>query len=148
MFNGSTQYLTTGVNPNIPGWSMIVQWTGLTTADDRTIAGVYQGGVTKGFLIQSRSAAVRSYNGAPVDNAPALAAGNYAVVGKNPYRDGVLEGNTIGAGGADATIPIFIGALNLTGAPSQFASVTIAAFGLKFGTLTDVAATAAAMAAL
>lgn len=149
-FNGTNRYLTTNIsNAGIPNWSVIVRYSDAVVASSSTIVGTY--GTDKTFLIQLNTGNVITFNGGTTcTNTPQLLGGVYAVAGKTPYRNGVAEINSIGAGGSTSSLPIFIGALNLLGSPGQYTNCKIQALAIYSTTLSagDVAALSAAMAAL
>lgn len=147
-FNGTSQYLTTGINnANIPNWSLIARYSNATVGASSTIVGTYDTGKT--FLIQLNTSNVITFNGAGVacTNTPQLFGGIYAIAGKNPYRNGTAESNAIAAGGSASALSIFIGALNLFGAPAQYTNCKVQALAIYSTTLSgaDVAALTTAM---
>jgi hypothetical protein len=151
-FNGSDQYLLTGVIPSVQNWSAFIRYSGLSGGVE-TLFGAYSDAIK--LLLQLNSTLMRVFNCIDdvnlVDNSPALGSGVYGFAGLTPYRDGVAESNLISSVGDSAgDIEIYIGALNYNGSPIQHAPMTVQAFGIKAATLneTQVAAACAAMAAL
>lgn len=140
-FNGSSQYLVTGVKPTPTGtWSGFIQYTGLSGAT-KTLWGMYESSATGAFLVQSSSTNMRSYNGAIADNATIMSSGNYGIAGKTPYRNGSAEANTIGSGSTTVTIDIYIGALNYNGGPIQYAGIVCIALSIYNIALTSAQVT-------
>jgi hypothetical protein len=145
-FNGTSDYLTTALNPNV-AYTMLVQFTDGVTSGDRCVCGCYD---AAGFLIQSHTGGNHDYhNGASLSIAGGVTSGNLGFSNKTAYRDGSAETGTIGAGDPSA-LAIFIGALNLGGGAAQFFEGKIQAFGIWETSLSagQVATKAAAMAAL
>lgn len=147
VFNGSTQYLTTGIVPG-QDYTVICQFTSWTRGVDKTLFGCF-GATDQSFCaISITSSSLRYYRGAQLSVTTSIANGNVAIAGKNAYRDGVSDG-TIPAGGIAPTFAIFIGALNNASA-IQHSAVTVAAFAIYNITLdaTTVGTLRTAMAAL
>jgi hypothetical protein len=153
-FNGSTQYLDTGVSPAVAGtWSIFVQYTGLN--DDACIIGSYITDGACGIWGYKSADYMRCYNGKDYDdggdavNSPKLVAGNYGLAGKTPYRNGVAEGNLVPAGGAISLLSPYIGAMNSSGVATQFMPIVIQAIAIYNITLTtQITALVAAMGGL
>lgn len=154
-FNGSTQYLTTGVVP-ASGWAAIVRFSNVTSAAGvRALLG--EGFTDASLAIFPRwtgGTGVQYYNGLSagfLNKSPVLLGGVLAVSGNTAYRDGVTESGTMGAWTGSNTWGIYIGAYNVNGTtPSGFLACDIQAAAIYPSTLTAgmVAAVSAAMAAL
>jgi hypothetical protein len=147
-FNGSTQYLDTGVDPvNDQTWSMIVRYSGATTVNYVAICGTRIGGGTA-FAIEPNSPdGVYYASGGFVAKATGVAAGNLAIAGTKAYRNGVDEGLTLGVSAGDWA-SVLIGCFRDTGgAPAQFCAASVQAIAIYDVTLTadQVAAITAAM---
>lgn len=144
-FNGTTQYLTTGVVPTA-STTVLVRFSG-ATAD-----GVYTmiGSRTVNFGMRNRVSGARQYflvstatgTGAGVD------AGVMAIAGNQGYYNGAADGSAMTAG--TYSFSLFIAALNNLGGPAQWWGGNIQAVAIYAATLsaTQVAAVSAAMAAL
>lgn len=157
-FNGSTQWLTSGISPASTAWSLLVQYSGVTATNDSVPCGYYKGTAPTGafMVLIAKSTSVSNmwaYNGGifpnGIANAPRMLAGNYGFAGKTPYRNGSAEGNVIPAG--TGTIgALYIGARNNGGVTDSFLNGSIQALAIYSATLTgpQVATVAAAMAAL
>lgn len=147
-FNGTTQYLQTGIAP-LRTYTALIQFSGIAVTSARTFFGSYQDASTA-LLIQTNTTSIRTFNGGQIDNTPFTTSGNLGVAGKQPYRNGIAEALTIAAGGADPAIGLFIGCLNIGGTPAQFLAMTTTAFVIYNNTLTSsqMLAVALAMAAL
>lgn len=150
-FNGTTQYLTTGIIP-AAGYSLLVQYNSATLTNTRILAGTESGGNTRLFVgpTAASGTAVIYGNGQSLTVAPALAGGNLAVAGQLGYRNGVVDSATLGAWSGTATAGLLIGCDNNAGTPILFAAAVIVALVVYNVTLTgpQVATMATAMAAL
>lgn len=127
-FNGSSQYLRTGVLPNCGVGSLFLQYTNIANLNN-SLAGCYNGGTFAQLIQYYNFNTMTTMNGTPgnVDHTPLLASGNYGVAGKTAYRNGVAEATTMAAGTATATFDIYLGCGNLFGSPSQYAQFTLQA---------------------
>lgn len=112
--------LDTGITPDVsvPNWIAFVQFTALALANASPY-GMYTNVVPQGAMTFNNRAAgtIRSHHGdtTGADNVPPFLAGNYALAGKQPYRDGVAEPIVIGGGGDTGGISLYVGARNLVG---------------------------------
>jgi len=151
-FNGSTQYLITGVTPaNDQTWSAIVQFSGATTTGDRVVLGGADAvGPRFYFALWVVSGGKIWFdNGAEKQSTTnAVASGNLAVAGTVGYLNGAIDTTGIGIAGPFAG-SIFIGAYNI-GGPIVHYTGNIHAVAIYNTTLTapQVVAVSAAMAAL
>lgn len=148
-FNGSTQYLTTGIVP-ASGWSMLIRYANVEIYDNY-LAGS-SGGANKEFYLMPYAAAnaVLYANGQGWRVAhPSLAAGVVGVAGNKAYRNGADESITMGAWDGITTYQIYIGGYNNSGTPALRPS-TVIAVAIYSDTLTagEVSTVSAAMAAL
>lgn len=144
-FNGSSQYLTTGVNPS-GSWSMLLRMANAPAAT-RYIAGV--SATNQAFFFLNVATAVLFYNNTAatggINKTGAPGADVLAIAGVNAYRNGSVVSGTM-PGTAQATAAVEIGRV----AGTNFYSGDILAFALYDTTLSaaQVAAISAAMAAL
>lgn len=151
-FNGSTQYLTTGIAP-AGGWSMIVRFSTLTNVDCIIVGSQAAGGAsTTQFMLIPRSAsgASRTYrNGGDLIIAGGKTDATMAIAGSVAYLDGAAETGSMANALSGAQI-IFIGCRNNGGTANSFAACKIQALAIYSTTLTagDVATLTTAMAAL
>lgn len=150
-FNGSSQYLTTGITPtNNQTWSAIVRCSDVTATTGRWLFGYYEGaGKLFGIIpVHATGPSVSYLNGGELKVAPSASSGVLAVAGAVGYRDGAAESGTIPAG-SGALAAVFIGANN-NGAANAWINGKIQAFAIYNAVLTpaQVAAISAAMAAL
>lgn len=143
-FNGTTQYLTTGVTPSGAGWTLAVRFSAVTVG----INGAWHGSNASGaalYTIASTGGGSFWGYGNGFTSSVNDAAGVMVTAGANAYRDGSLVSTISGSwtGTADA---LSIG--RLTG--STFAPGVVEAMAIYNTTLTapQVAAVSAAMAAL
>lgn len=151
-FNGSTQYLTTGVVPtNNQAWSMLVRFSNRTNVGSLSrLLGDTSTYPRFGFYQDASN--VYYYNSDVAAKAPAMSAGVVAVVGNNGYRDGVSEALAIGTkSGSFLSGGLTLGC-SRDGASSytQYIAANIQAVAIYSATLTagEVATVSAAMAAL
>lgn len=148
-FNGSTQYLTTGVVPG-SGWSAIVRFADAVTSNGYLFGA--KGSNFWGILPQYSSNTLVLYvAGASTATgqamAPQLSAGVLAIAGTRAYRNGVDDNLTLT--NAAAPKSIWIGGANNTSLENPL-SCKIQAIAIYNATLSaaQVAAISAAMAAL
>ena len=152
-FNGSTQYLTTGLTP-ADTWSMIVRFSGGSDVLSGLCGAFRTSGGSGGFLISNRfTTNVRHYrsglSGNVLSVAPRADSGVMAVAAKAAYLNGVSDG-TITAGASTGHGVILIGAYSNNGVAASITSCSIQALAIYSGTLSgaDVATITSAMNAL
>ncbi len=134
-FNGSTQYLDTGILPGLT-WSALVRFSGLTgTASVESLLAAYHT-VSQTFIIDAdyASSAMRIYNGGTVSNAPIITSGVYGLAGKTAYRNGVAEANAVAAGGTPVTRSLYIAASHYS-ITAAYGQVSIQSIAIYNGTL-------------
>ena len=150
-FNGSTQYLDTGVIPAADqSWSLLVRYSGAVQSDFARF-GCLNSGSARFFLYPyttSSSGTGYGHGGyllVPVSDT----SGVIGFAGNQPYRNGATHGGTIGTG-AGTPIAFSIGAVNNTSVIGDYWNGTIEAIAIYDTTLTapQVAAVSTAMAAL
>lgn len=144
-FDGSSQYLNTGIIPTASTWSMFIRFSGFT-GNFGTLTG--QSLSSRRFFINQTNLAVFYGNGGALSVTPNLAIGILGFAGNTAYRDGVNDGTI--PGGSLIGLPIFIGALDEGGGPSNYANTSVQAACYYNATLTpsQVTALITAMAAL
>ena len=149
-FNGSTQFLTTGIIPtNDQQFSMITRFSGATIGINSTVAGMFNNSIRQFRLLNASAGAGVVYsNGTQNQSLPELAAGVLAIAGNQGYRNGMADVTVTDWGGA-ATRDVYVAATN-SGVANQFLNGNIQAIAIYSSTLTapQVAAVSAAMAAL
>lgn len=150
VFNGSTQYLVTGITPG-QNYSFLVQFTGVTNTG--VIAGS-NGNSEAYFWIEPDDGSdhVDYVHGSAAGHlapSPRLLAGNLGMSATKAYRNGVEETGSL-SGWSGTPKEFFIGCRNDNNTPSNFTAVTIAALVIYDNSLSagQMAAVAAAMAAL
>jgi len=149
-FNGSTQYLTTGLVP-ASGYSMICQYDGLSGASIEVLCGIASTVDDARFWIMPRHTAdlhIWGYGDAINTTATRSASGVMALAGTNGYLDGVLDGP---AGTWNSTVlDIYIGGNNSDTGILNTIGGNISALAVYNTTLTgpQVAAITTAMQAL
>lgn len=128
IFNGTTQFLTTGVTPaNNQTWSMLIQFTNGPAVGPRALAGSVTIGTTIFRVLIAATGNVAYSNGGTLVVAPNITAGNLGVAGNRGYRNGIAEGANIVAWGGGAAASIYIGCFNNNGATSSFTNANIQA---------------------
>jgi len=152
-FNGSTQYLTTGIVPvNNQTWTIMVRFSDAPAAGTfQSIAGLgWAGG--QGFMLAITTATSRRsyYSGSLVHVGILTQNGVMAIAGNQGYYNGVANGATISAAAFTNTFALVIGALNQANSIVSFFNGKIQAAFVASSTLTagQVAALSTAMAAL
>ena len=149
-FNGSTQYLTTGVAMG-SGYTMIARYSGVLAATG-SILGARS--ATPYFYMRPRSSAASGRSqyvwGAASLTGAALnqASGVVAMAGNACYFNGSLEGS-VSSTFSGSSVALFVGAYN-NGSPADFFAGNVLAVAIYNTTLTapQVAAISTAMAAL
>lgn len=157
-FNGTTQYLTTGVVATSQSWSMLVRFTSPGTNIKRYIGGAYRdsGGNAQLVLVARHDGSpfvVYYGNGATGSTravSPRADSGVLGVAGVQGYRDGVAEGATIPVAAPTSPIAILIAAMNYNGTAIHHSDITVQAWAIYSSTLTagNVATLTTAMNAL
>lgn len=147
-FNGTTQYLTTGlVPPNDQSWSMLAQ---ISTAADScwAVGASWAGGA--GFILNHGPGVGTYYNGGARQILSSHATGNLAIAGAQGYWNGSADGAAIPPAAGTNTYDIWIGALNNVGSFYNDKGGNVIALAIYNALLTapQVAAIAAAMAAI
>lgn len=146
VFNGSTQYLTTGVVP-ADGWSAICRYSNRSSTAGYVMGIGQTVGQYFGF-IPTASNVIYGLGGT-ISVAPALDSGVVAISGQRAYRNGSVDGGTISSWSGTTSLIIYIGAAN-RGVPNNYFAGNIQAIAIYSDTLSgaEVAAVSAAMAAL
>ncbi len=151
-FNGTTQYLTTGIVP-ASGYSLIVQFSGVdSSVSVGWLAGAYNSSGNNrlsvgnpngtGFIEYGSGKTIN------VNHSPAITSGSLAVAGQQGYYNGIADGGAIAAWNGTVTAGINIA--DLGGFGTAKLACTIIALAIYNITLsaTQVGLIAAAMAAL
>ena len=152
-FDGSTQYLDTGIVPTTTTWSMIIRFSGWTSYGNApVVAGAAITASSRFFtLTQYTDNKIYYGDGNFVGVTPSMSAGVIAVAGLTAYRNGSADG-TIASTVAVQPPTIYVGARHDTAAPTvrQYAAASVQSIVIYSATLTSgqVAAVTAAMAAL
>lgn len=151
-FNGSTQYLTTGITPPATAtWSLLIRFSG-TPASGLLLGCNAAGGNPSYYIAPNDGAGKVDYRNSALlgsPKAPALAAGVLVMAGTKAYRNGIDEGVTLGSG-AGTAVALYLACRNNNGTPQLFCACNIQAVAIYDTTLTapQVAAVSAAMALL
>lgn len=147
VFDGSTQYLTTGITP-ASGWSLIARFSNAAPADSFRIIVGARGSLNSRLYIAAGNTPQRTYGGGgALIVAGVSTAGVMAVANQDCYWNGVAEGTTSAAWSGTSSV------LWIARDPSgsfAYTSCRIQAAIIYSSTLnaSQVAAVAAAMAAL
>lgn len=159
VFNGTTQYLKTGIVPLVT-YTMIIQFASAATTTFGAICGCAQGGSPNIYYqivptLDSGTPGKHAYGcgseaGTGNQVAPKLASGNLCLAGAQGYLNGAADGVLMTPGATVPAFDIYIGARNVNNALQVPLAATVIAMAIYSGTLTapQVAAVAAAMAAL
>lgn len=132
VFNGSSQYLTTGIVPTA-SYTVICRYSNWTLASDKTLFGLYGSGTTSFAAKLSSPTATQWLRGGTLNVGIASTSGVLALAGKNAYRNGSSDG-TVPVGGTDPTLAIMIAAMN-NGSALELSAVKIQAFAIYNRTL-------------
>jgi hypothetical protein len=148
-FNGSTQFLETGVTPDSnQAWSMVILSGNGSPARDVSTVVSLSGTSFFGFA-NSAAKNISFLNGGalagPINNG-----GVFAFSGNKGYANGIATIGTIPLGSGDALPSFVIGARRTGGTQNRFWDSSVGAVVIYSSVLTDsqVAAVSAAMAAL
>jgi len=136
VFNGSTQYLTTGIVP-ASGYTMIVRFSDATAnASFRAMIGSLSPTLQRFYIDPNRTSVGILYAaGGSVTVASGIDNGVLAIAGQSAYRNGVLDG-AIPASTISAAA-IYIGARNNNGVADVFRVCKIQAVAIYSTTLSD-----------
>ncbi len=152
IFNGSTQYLTTGILPNTGG-TYLIQFTSISGATSCLFASDPTGGSDdqRVMILPLLSSTIDYWNGgrAGATQTPTITGGILAMAGNKAYRNGTDEGVTLPAWiGSASTKQIYIGARNNADTADLFLTGKVQAFAKWSTTLTapQMAAIAFALA--
>jgi hypothetical protein len=148
-FDGSTQYLTTGIVP-ASGYSVVVRFSDSAPLSYIVVGVASALGAGMQLYTRRLSGQAAWRSGGLLDSSPTMTDGVMGIAGQAAYRDGVLEG-TIPDWTTAETRAFFVGANNNVGSPSNFFAGNVQAVAI-YDTSTDhavwVPAVSAAMAAL
>ena len=154
-FNGSTQYLDTGIVP-AANMTFIVQFSGGGSVDSRVMFGGIDTGALSALVgftpfVEIPPNGVAYVNGSGFWLKEVnMTDGNIAIAGNKAYRNGIDEGLTLGAWSGTPSHSIFIGARSFNGARNLPWSGTIIAWAAYSSVLSasQIAAISSAMAGL
>lgn len=152
-FNGTSQYLTTGVVAASTAWSMFFLFSGGSVAAVGRVLGGARTLAPSTFFNLTPNGGDSFHYYATGDNAfgvaGALASGVMGLAGKTGYLNGSSEG-VVSTAGATPAIPLFVGARNTDSVASVFFAGNILAVAIYNVTLSagQVAALTTAMNAL
>lgn len=147
-FNGTTQYLTTGITVTSNTWSVLVRFTNGASTLDRMLCGGYVGSGTADFGLFQVTGGKSYYVNNALKAAPSIyTSGVLGMAGKTAYINGAAETGAIGAGAVTGA-GFYVGR-NAASANYYFPG-KIQALAIYSATLTlaDVVAITAAMNAL
>lgn len=145
-FNGTSQYLTTGVTPvNDQTWSLMVRYT-MPGTSTGFLLGAFSGSAY--YALQPNYPDNNLYyeNGSYLGVSPRLASGVVGFAGNKGYRNGSADSGTIPT--ATGTLPaVFIGCLNSGGSPAYYHAASIQAVAIYNTALTSAQVSAISTAA-
>lgn len=150
-FNGSTQYLDTGIVPSSWSWTYLVRFTDGAGVGIQSLLGTTNvAGNRRIGLHHVYNAARIYYHGSNyTEPGSPLTTGVMGMAGLQPYLNGAADGGTITSSTYDMDRTLFIAARNL-GSVANFGNVKIVSLAIYSDTLSaaEVATVSAAMAAL
>lgn len=153
VFNGTTEYLKTGIIPVYQTWSALIQFNSVDPAGNGILLGSGEGWATDMFIMSPRLFPISSFECVYASDgrlivAPPLADGNLAIAGNIAYRNGSPEGVLDNFGNVLIS-ECYIGCVNLGGAILHLGA-TVAGLALYSVALSapQVLARATAMAAI
>lgn len=151
-FDGAATYLQTTFTPESDqSQTIIAQFGNADTTDgNRAVCGMYNENSRRfGLLVVTVGNGVAYWNGVEVRVAPVLSEGNLCVAGTRGYRNGTVEGASIGTYTSAPSRAVYMGCVNW-GSPAMWLQVDLYALAIYDCVLTapQVAAIAAAMAVL
>lgn len=149
-FNGSDQYLTTGITAQDDKWSMLIRLSGAPTSGLAAVIGYRDVFSTKFQLWSSLFGSVGYENNQDTTQSPGLATGVISMAAQTGYRDGIQDvvGGAPYATGA-GTNTVYVGCCNNNGTASWFAAFTciaVAIWNTSTGHATWMPAVSAAVA--
>jgi hypothetical protein len=153
-FDGSDDYLETGVTPSSQSWSYIIKFSDCSAAvsDYNRIFGAETGSNPRVFMIPYPEDVDDRYysNGGLVATGDAVTEGVMAIAGTNGYLNGVSDSISLAAWSGALSQSIYIGCTNDDGSAVRFAAVYIQAFSIYNTVITagQVSALTTAMNAL
>lgn len=148
-FNGTSQYLTTGIIPSdYAAKSLLIQFANATASGDRIPFGAFNVAGGKAFYVDLYYVGNAIYYDGTHFLSGTITAGNLGVAGTAAYKNGVNQSITLS--NLNPTVAAYIGALNNDGALYGYFAGDVIALAVYSANLTDaqMAAVAAAMAAL
>ncbi len=127
IFNGSTQYLTTGVTPG-NGWSVVFRFSNASTA---VIIGQRTSALNGLYLSPNSGAGTYYYNYGDriVVAATPPTNGVMGIAGATGYLNGVAAAGTLSAT-ITAPYQFFLGCLNTAGTPGVFSALRMQSFAI------------------
>jgi hypothetical protein len=155
-FDGSANYLTTGLTPSSQSWSYIIKFSDCSETTHglaySRIFGAETGSNPRVFMIPYPEAVNDRYycNGGARDTGDAVTEGVMAIAGTNGYYNGVSDSISLAAWSGALSQSIYIGCTNDDGSATRWAAVYIQAFSIYNTVITagQVAAITNAMNAL
>lgn len=145
-FNGTTQWLNSGITPANNSWTQIVLFSSLTNSG--IVMGVESG--SRAWFRPNIGAVQYGFGATVLSAGAALTGGVLAAYNAANtiygYRNGVIDGSVASTSGS-LTNTVYLGCRNLAGSPQLFAAANIQAAAIYSGTLTapEVATITAAM---
>lgn len=152
VFNGSTQYLDSGVIPSVGAWSIIVALSGTDTSQlNQVVSGGQSSSNNRWNIWPVASISYHRYTSGSIDSisATSIISGVMCISGYDFYTDGALESSNSGSQVASA-YSNYIGARNSSGSADSFFDGKIQALAIYNTTLSgaQIAAITTAINAL
>lgn len=150
-FNGTDQYLATGINPNAQTWSYLIRFSDCAIVDAfQYIFGRTGTGCNVAFGTSESAGNLSYYNGGSLIKSTRLSSGVLAMAGASAYRNGVAEIGTIGAYSGTTANSLWIGAISggTFGNVPAHKTQAVAIWNTSTNHATWIPAVSAAMAAL
>lgn len=113
IFDGTNNYLTTGIVPVYQTWSVLIRFTDVTI-NDRHLFGAYDAGFSALFGISPKAsggARIDYSSGGDGSNTPIMTSGNLGIAGNLKFKNGLQETGTIPSI-SGTSMSIFIGGIN------------------------------------
>ena len=156
-FDGSNNYLLTGLAPGAGTWTYIVQCANAIDSGDPVVWGERDQVVANSYVMMILYGGIgnnrlRHYNGPYADHTDAAkcSGGNYCIADRDGYYNGADLSITIGAFTGSSHNAMYVGAYNDRGSAASFYQGDIIAFAVYNITLTStqISTLATSMAAL
>lgn len=123
-FNGSSQYLATGVASN-GNYSVLARFSNVNLVNYQTLFGAYNGGENRWYLLPSYQSNHGFGHGGISEGGARLSSGVMGISGRQSYVGGLPD--LVVTAWSGTGIGAYIGALNNVGSPTLFGSMKVQA---------------------